>query len=75
MTSIPNPHLERAITIINTYIPKSILENWRMIGTTGVMVGLCLCPLVAWACESEDSSGTSKQIEMEEQEAEDLRDI
>lgn len=57
MSSIPaNPHLERALSLARAYIPETILDNWRVVGTTGIMVGLCLCPLIASAWESESKS-------------------
>lgn len=53
MTSIlSSPHVERAMSLAKLYIPESILDNWRVVGTTGIMVGLCLCPVIASAWES-----------------------
>lgn len=40
------------MVLLNTYVPDTILENWRLFGITSIMAGLCLCPVVAWAWES-----------------------
>lgn len=69
MTSIASPHVERAISLAKLYIPESILDNWRIVGTTGIMVGLCLCPIIASAWESDGAAG--KEEADEEDEADD----
>lgn len=33
------------------YLPATIVQNWRVVGTTAVMVGLCLCPLLLGSAE------------------------
>lgn len=54
-TKIHNPQLEHAMLLVQTYVPDTIRDNWRVLGTTAIMVGLALCPLVAWARESYQS--------------------
>lgn len=40
------------------YLPATIVQNWRVVGTTAVMVGLCLCPLLLGsACEEDTIPG------------------
>lgn len=51
-TPLQNPHLERAMFLLNTYVPDTVRDNWRVYGTTAIMIGLALCPAVAWAAES-----------------------
>ena len=54
-TKIHNPQLEYAVLLIQKYVPDAVRDNWRVLGTTAIMVGLALCPLVAWARESYQS--------------------
>lgn len=49
---VQNPHLEHAVLLIRTYVPDTVRDNWRIYGTTAIMIGLALCPVVAWARES-----------------------
>lgn len=51
-TSLQNPHMERAMFLIKTYVPDTVRDNWRVYGTTAIMIVLALCPMVAWAMES-----------------------
>ncbi|KUI53227.1 hypothetical protein VP1G_00685 [Cytospora mali] len=51
-SSLQNPHLERALFLVRTYVPDTVRDNWRIYGTTAIMIGLALCPVVAWAMES-----------------------
>lgn len=76
MSSIPpaNPHLERALSLARAYLPATVLDNWRVVGTTGIMVGLCLCPLIASAWERDESGlgrAAKGQVEGMEGESED----
>lgn len=51
-TSLSNPHLEHALVLVRTYVPDTVRDNWRVYGTTAIMIGLAMCPLVAWVMES-----------------------
>lgn len=51
-TSLQNPYLEHTMFLVNTYVPDTVRDNWRVYGTTAIMIGLVLCPMVAWATES-----------------------
>lgn len=55
MSALASPQMEHAVLLLNTYVPETVLENWRLFGITSIMAGLCLCPLVAWAWESAQS--------------------
>lgn len=48
--------------LLRTYIPDTIVDNWRIVGTTTILVGLCLCPLVAsvWECPSDKDAQTEE---------------
>lgn len=50
--SLQSPHMERVLFLIRTYVPDTVRDNWRVYGTTAIMIGLAMCPLVAWAMES-----------------------
>lgn len=54
-TKIHNPQLEHAVLLVQKYVPDTIRDNWRVLGTTAIMFGLALCPVVAWARESYQS--------------------
>lgn len=43
--------MEDALQLLKTYVPDSIVDNWRVVGTTAVMIGLCLCPIIGSAWE------------------------
>lgn len=51
-STIQNPHLEHAASLVRTYVPDTVRDNWRVYGTMAIMIGLALCPVVAWAQES-----------------------
>jgi hypothetical protein len=51
-SKIQSPQLEHAMLLVQTYVPDTVRDNWRVIGTTAIMTGLVLCPAVAWAMES-----------------------
>lgn len=67
-TNATSPHVEQAILLVRTYVPSIIVENWRIVGTTAIMVGLCLCPIVAsaWECPSENDEQTAGSDSEEE---------
>lgn len=67
MTAISSPHVERAVSLARLYIPDPILDNWRVVGTAGIMVGLCLCPIIASAWESGDGEGDGGEGEDEDE--------
>lgn len=52
MSTLSSPQMEHAMLLVNTYVPETVLENWRLFGITSIMAGLCLCPIVAWVWES-----------------------
>lgn len=58
MSNIP-PAVEDAVHFLRTYIPDPIVDNWRVVGTTAVMVGLCLCPLIGSAWEGKAKGSDS----------------
>lgn len=62
MSTIPNPQMEHVMLLMNTYVPETIQENWRLVGITTIMAGLCLCPVVAWAWESIENRSSAREI-------------
>lgn len=66
MTPLASPHLERVLSLAKQYVPDSILDNWRVVGTTGIMVGLCLCPIIASKWESETVRTMEEESEEDE---------
>lgn len=48
--------LEDAVRFLRTYVPDTVLDNWRVVGTTAVMIGLCLCPIIGSAWGGGDTS-------------------
>lgn len=67
MSTIP-PAVEDAFHLLRAYVPDTIVDNWRVVGTTAVMIGLCLCPIIGSAWEGKGSSS------MEEPDDDELSD-
>lgn len=66
MTTLSNPHVDYALSCVKAYVPHTILDNWRVVGTTTVMVCLCLCPIIASAWDpprGDDKSGEGSEDE------------
>lgn len=51
MSTLP-PAVEDALHFLRAYVPNTIVDNWRVVGTTAVMIGLCLCPIIGSAWEA-----------------------
>lgn len=54
----PPPAVEDALYFLRAYVPNTIVDNWRVVGTTAVMIGLCLCPIIgsAWEANGEKAA-------------------
>lgn len=68
---VTNSTMENALSFVKIYIPDTIVDNWRVVGTTAVMVGLCLCPIIASAWESPDASRSPPENDDSQGEEED----
>lgn len=65
-TTIP-PAVEDALRFLRAYVPDTIVDNWRVVGTTVVMVGLCLCPIIGSAWDGAKCSVNSADEDEYEQ--------